>query len=202
MHLISLHDYINLFIIVLRRNVSDITNLYLCCNVLYFANCDQFLSQVCFVRTEIISNGHQRKSNTNSKCRFISDNFFFWKLRQPVVDINNVAICLIVMYLYNVSNRHQRKSNNISILWISFLVNLSNVKTCGHINRRKTKYCLPNTFYGHFEDMHLYYGIPLSIHVSQAWLSQISWKFGGTLTVVEERFLLILDILATCLFHS
>ena len=133
MHLISLHDYINLFIIVLRRNVSDITNLYLCWNVLYFANCDQFLSQVCFVRTEIISNGHQRKSNTNSKCRFISDNFFFWKLRQPVVDINNVAICLIVMYLYNVSNRYQRKSNKISILEISFLVNLNKILPTQHI---------------------------------------------------------------------
>jgi hypothetical protein len=45
--------------------------------------------------------------------------------------------------------------------------------------------------------MHLYYGIPLSIHVSQVWFSQISWNFGGTLKVVEERFLLILDILAT-----
>jgi hypothetical protein len=168
--------------------------------VLYFENCDQFFSRVFVVRTEIISNGHQRKSNTNSKCRFISD--YYWKLRQPVVDINNVATCLIVMYLYNVSNRHQRKSNKITILWISFLVNLSNVKTFGHINREKTKYCLPNTFYGHFADMHLYYGIPLSIHVSQVWLSQISWNFGGTLKVVEERFLLNLDILATCPFHS
>jgi hypothetical protein len=106
--------------------------------VLYFENCHQFLSQVFVVRTEIISNGHQRKSNTNSKCRFISDNFFFWTLRQPVVDINNVATCLKVMYLYNVSNRHQRKSNKINILGISFLVNLSNVKTFGYINRRKT----------------------------------------------------------------
>jgi hypothetical protein len=25
---------------------------------------------------------------------------FLWKLRQPVVNINNVATCLIVMYLY------------------------------------------------------------------------------------------------------
>jgi hypothetical protein len=104
--------------------------------VLYFENCDQFFSRVFVVRTEIISNGHQRKSNTNSKCRFISD--YYWKLRQPVVDINNVATCLIVMYLYNVSNRHQRKSNKINILGISFLVNLSNVKTFGYINRRKT----------------------------------------------------------------
>ena len=104
--------------------------------MLYFENCDQFFSRVFVVRTEIISNGHQRKSNTNSKCRFISD--YYWKLRQPVVDINNVATCLIVMYLYNVSNRHQRKSNKINILGISFLVNLSNVKKVGHINRRKT----------------------------------------------------------------
>ena len=72
------------------------------CSVLYFDNCDQFRSHVCVVRTEIISNGHQRKSNKNS------------------------------------------------ILGISFLVNLSNVKKFCHINRRKTKYCLPSTLYDHF----------------------------------------------------
>ena len=58
--------YINFCITVLRRNVSDVTHLYLWCNVLYFENCDAFLSHGCVVRKEIVSNGQQRKSNKNS----------------------------------------------------------------------------------------------------------------------------------------
>ena len=99
-----------------KENVSQNTNLYLWCNVLFLENCDQFLSHVCVVRKEILSNGLQRKINKNS------------------------------------------------ILGISFLVNLSNVNKLGHINRRKTKHCLPNTCYGHFH-----------YHDSS---THISWKSG------------------------
>ena len=85
-----------------KENVSHITNLYWWCNVLFLENCDKFLSHVCVVRKEIVSNGHQRKSNENN------------------------------------------------ILGIKCLVNLSNVKKFGHINRTKTKHCLPTTLYCHF----------------------------------------------------
>jgi hypothetical protein len=50
----------------------------------------------------------------------------------------------------------KEKVIKIVFLGINFLVNLSNVKKVGHINRRKTKHCLPNTCYVHF---HFYINI-------------------------------------------
>jgi hypothetical protein len=52
-----------------------------------------------------------------------------------------------------VSNGHQRKSNKNSILGISFLVNLSNVKKFGHINGGKQCSAYPTHFMAIFTTM-------------------------------------------------
>jgi hypothetical protein len=54
--------------------------------------------------------------------------FFFWKLRKPVVDINNVATCLIVMYLCNYSGLWEERyiyipnSSNLLLNLVIFIL--------------------------------------------------------------------------------